>query len=128
MSKADIVKEWIFLADSDLNSAVFLKGMFPVPIEIICYHCQQCAEKYLKAFLAFNDELIIKTHDLTILNKMCNKINAGFSSIEEQCLRLTDYSTNVRYPTSLDINENDMNLAIIDATKIKIFINNLINN
>lgn len=128
MSKAEVVKEWIFLAESDLNSAVFLKGMFPVPIEIICYHCQQCAEKYLKAFLAFNDELIIKTHDLTILNKMCNKINAGFSSIEEQCLRLTDYSTNVRYPTSLDINENDMNLAIIDATKIKNFINNLINN
>jgi len=37
----------------DLNTAEYLKNMKPLPIEIICYHCQQSAEKYLKGYLVF---------------------------------------------------------------------------
>lgn len=41
-------KEWQRLADMDLKTVVYPKKMKPLPIEIICYHCQQSAEKYLK--------------------------------------------------------------------------------
>lgn len=42
-------KEWLEFAAMDLDSAQFLLGMRPVPVEIICYHCEQAAEKLLKA-------------------------------------------------------------------------------
>ncbi len=39
----------------DLRSAEHLLKMHPVPIEIICYLCQQSAEKYLLAGSVFNE-------------------------------------------------------------------------
>lgn len=44
-------REWQRLAEMDLNSAVYLLNMRPTPLEIICYHCRQAAEKYLKGYL-----------------------------------------------------------------------------
>ena len=37
-------QEWQRLAEMDLVSAEYLMGMRPVPVEIICYHCQQSAK------------------------------------------------------------------------------------
>ncbi len=96
--------------------------MKPVPLEIICYHCQQCAEKYLKGFLAFKEEKIEKSHDLILLNKKCREYNIDFKEIEDECLRLTDYGINVRYPFHINLTEYDMKIAIKDATKIKEFV------
>jgi HEPN domain-containing protein len=73
MDNKDIAKEWFKIAKTDLSSAQFLQSMSPVPIEIICYHCQQSAEKYLKGFLALKGEEIKKTHDLVQLNKICQR-------------------------------------------------------
>ena len=41
-------QEWQRLAALDLRTAEYLLNMSPLPIEIICYHCQQSAEKSLK--------------------------------------------------------------------------------
>ena len=46
-------QEWQRIAAMDLSTAEYLLGMSPLPIEIICYHCQQSAEKYLKGYLVF---------------------------------------------------------------------------
>jgi HEPN domain-containing protein len=54
MKNHDIAIEWFKMAEIDINSANFLLAMKPVPFEIICYHCQQCVEKYLKGFIALN--------------------------------------------------------------------------
>ncbi|MDZ7401153.1 MAG: HEPN domain-containing protein [candidate division KSB1 bacterium] len=124
MDKFQIVQEWFDIADTDLASAKYLQSMHPIPIEIICYHCQQSAEKYLKGFLAWNEHEVIKTHDLVLLNQLCLSYDEGFKSIEEECLRLTDYAVNVRYPYPMDLNETDMKLAIKDAEKIKEFVLN----
>lgn len=44
-NKSD-VKEWIHFADMDVLSANYLnKIAYPKPMEIICFHCQQAAEK-----------------------------------------------------------------------------------
>ena len=78
MDNKDVAKEWLKIAETDLDSADFLHGMKPIPIEIICYHCQQSAEKYLKGFLALKGEVIEKIHDLVRLNKICHKYDKGF--------------------------------------------------
>ncbi len=122
MNNLEIAQEWFDIAEKDLSSAKYLRNMNPIPIEIICYHCQQSAENLLKGFLALNGHEIIKTHDLILLNKLCQEYDEEFKLIEEECLRLTDYGINIRYPYPMDLNESDMKLAIKDAEKIKEFI------
>ncbi len=117
MDNKNIAKERINIAEADLSSAEFLQNMRSIPTEIICYHCQQSAEKYLKGFLALNSEEIKRTHDLVILNKECCKYDEDFETIEEECLMLTDYGVNIRYPFPMDINETDMEVAIRVPTK-----------
>jgi len=73
MDKREAAKEWFKIAESDLSSAAFLQEMRPTPVEIICYHCQQSAEKYLKGFLSLKEEEIQKTHDLVLLSSMSPK-------------------------------------------------------
>lgn len=122
MNNKNIAKEWFELAEMDLSSAEFLQDMRPIPVEIICYHCQQCSEKYLKGFLVLQGEEILKTHDLVLLNSICCKYDKDFKKIEKACLVLTDYSVNIRYPLRIDINEADMKIAIKKANAIKKFI------
>ena len=122
MDNIEIVKEWFFIGDKDLESAIFLKNMHPVPLEIICFHCQQCAEKYLKGYLAFKEDKIEKIHNLIEIKEMCMNHGVDFKKIQEECKRLTDYGSNIRYPMHLDITMHDMELAIKDATKIKKFV------
>ena len=122
MDNKDVAKEWFKVTETDLASADFLQSMKPVPVEIICYHCQQSAKKHLKGFLALKGEAIEKIHDLIRLNKICQKYADDFEMIEEDCLMLTDYAVNVRYPFPVGINEADMLLALKSACKIRDFV------
>ena len=45
MTKEEYAQEWLSLAEMDLQSAEYLKGMRPMPLEIICFHSQQAVEK-----------------------------------------------------------------------------------
>jgi len=61
MSNFKEISEWLNIANMDLTTSEFLyNNMKPVPYEIICYHCQQSAEKFLKAFLIYNNVVIKK--------------------------------------------------------------------
>ncbi len=122
MDNFQIAREWFNIAEMDIASAKYLQNMRPVPVEIICYHCQQSSEKFLKGFLSACGHEITKTHDLILLNKICQKYYVEFKSIEEECLRLTDYGVNIRYPYPMELNETDLKIAIKDAGKIKIFV------
>ena len=81
MDNIEIVKEWFFIGDKDLESAIFLKNMHPVPLEIICFHCQQCAEKYLKGYLSFKEDKIEKIHNLIEIKEMCMNHGVDFKKI-----------------------------------------------
>ncbi|SHH84037.1 HEPN domain-containing protein [Caloranaerobacter azorensis DSM 13643] len=122
MNNKDIAYEWFDFADNDLDSAKFLLQMYPIPLEIICYHCQQSAEKYLKGYIALNGDNIIKTHDLTLLNKICMKFDKDFQEIEDDCIELVDYGVQVRYPFRIELEEQDMKKALESAERIKNFI------
>jgi len=126
MDNKKFSEEWFLIADADLGSAAFLQNMKPIPIEIICYHCQQSAEKFLKGFLASMGVEIAKTHDLPQLNIMCKALDEEFTQIEGQCLRLTDFGVMVRYPYPIDINFTDMEIALRDANEIKRFVSDKI--
>lgn len=122
MNNRDVAQEWFKVAEMDLASAEYLRNMLPVPVEIICYHSQQAAEKFLKGYLAFQGEPVRKTHDLLLLNKCCAAFDISFKNIENQCLQLTDFGVNVRYPFSLEVNENDAMEALKHAGQVGDFV------
>lgn len=122
MDNKTLAQEWFTYAEADLQSALFLVNMRPAPLEIICYHCQQSSEKYLKGFIALNGGELLKTHDLLVLNRKCSLYNTNLSILEDDCLSLTDYGVQVRYPFHIDVTEEDMKMAIKSATRIKNFI------
>ncbi|MGL4671068.1 HEPN domain-containing protein [Cetobacterium sp.] len=119
MDKKDIALEWFKFANEDLSSAQFLLNKVPTPLEIICYHCQQSAEKYLKGFLLLNGEKLQRTHDLIFLNNICKKYSSEFENIEDDCLELIDYGVEVRYPMNIQLNDYDVKNALKSAEKIK---------
>ena len=111
MDKNGIVKSWCDFAKDDLITAKYLLGLHPLKLEIICYHCQQSAEKILKGFLIDKNIDPPKTHDLRLLRRMCGKIAEGFDEIEESCVHLTAYGVQPRYPMEIEISESDMRQA-----------------
>jgi len=70
--KQEMLQQWIDKGKDELRSAEYLSTMHhPTPDEVICYLCQQSAEKYLKAFIYSHDIEPDKTHDLEYLLEIC---------------------------------------------------------
>jgi HEPN domain-containing protein len=68
-------------------------------VEDALFHCQQAAEKALKAFLTFHDRPFRKTHDLASLGKQCADIDATLEGLVERLDDLSEYAWAYRYPT-----------------------------
>ena len=121
--KEDLLQQWLDKAKEDLRAAEYLSTMHnPTPDEIICFLCQQSAEKYFKAFIFLNDIEPEKTHDLNLLLEVCIKYNADFSVLLTKARILTDYAVMPRYPNELQITEEDMKNAISYAKAIQEFV------
>jgi HEPN domain-containing protein len=66
-NKDDLVKEWTHKAEHDLGMAELALENKPEYTDSICFHCQQTAEKYLKAYLVFLEAPFEKKHNLVYL-------------------------------------------------------------
>lgn len=94
-----IVKEWVAKAEEDYQAALRLHNFSHEPTPgVVCFLAQQCAEKYLKAFLTQNNEPFRKTHDLEELLELIIPLSSGFESIRDSLLLLNDYAVDIRYP------------------------------
>jgi HEPN domain-containing protein len=95
---AAIAREWIIKAENDLKTAAHtLKIGKGCPTDTVCFHGQQCVEKYLKAFLVVKSIDFPRTHDIERLVALLPENIWLRLSIEEQ-RRLTAYATVTRYP------------------------------
>jgi HEPN domain-containing protein len=94
----DVVRQWVAKADDDLLTAAHtIKLGEECPTDTVCYHAQQCVEKYLKAALVLTGIDFPKTHDLQKLTALVPPNVRPTLSAEEQA-RLTEYATEARYP------------------------------
>ena len=93
-----VAREWTAKGDNDLKNAVHtLKLGKDCPTDTVCFHAEQCVEKYLKAFLVALEKPFPKTHDIeSLISLMPKDIRLGLT-VEEQ-RRLTEYATVLRYP------------------------------
>ena len=116
-----LVEEWFRFADDDIDTVLLLKEMRPQHREIICYHCEQAVEKYLKGFLVSKDKMPPKTHDLTLLCNLCSEYESIFSGLLPNCNYLTDFGVLPRYPKEMDISDTNVEKAIRYALEVKDF-------
>lgn len=94
-----LVNEWILKAEEDYKAALALNRQrkFKLP-NSICFHCQQCIEKYLKAYLVYNETEPSRTHDLRKLNDIASSFDPSLNNIYDHLEQLNPYSVEFRYP------------------------------
>jgi HEPN domain-containing protein len=115
------VLEWIKIADDDFDSAEIPNQASRKHHEIICYHCAQAVEKYLKGYLEYKDIVSEKTHNLTYLNSICIDKDNRFINIKAECDFLNKFANDIRYPHRYETKENDVNFCINAVKKIRDF-------
>ena len=110
-------EKWLLIAREDLAVArlVLTQDFFST----VTYHCQQVAEKALKAYLCYQAQSITKTHDLSKLLEQCMQFNSKFKKLYPAVRQLNPFATKFRYPTEFDIPDlNEAKLAIKHAASI----------
>jgi len=113
------VRKWTRRAQMDFDGAsVLVKNMFRPPIEVVCFLCQQSAEKILKAYTIAQKGSRTRSHELEDLLDECIPYSADFSNIKDCCVDLSPYLGAARYPSEIDITEYDMKKALNDAAQI----------
>jgi len=99
-----IVQQWLLKADNDLRTAEYgLTAKEPIT-DTICFHCQQCVEKYLKMYLVSQGNEPSKTHNISMLVEQCAQYDPAFRKLE-RLVFLTSYAVTLRYPDDFYIPE-----------------------
>ena len=93
------VRDWIVKAEEDYESARTLVRKRKLNLSnAVCFHAQQCAEKYLKAFLVFHRIAFPKTHDLLDLLELAKKADPTLELLKSDLTYLEPYAVEFRYP------------------------------
>lgn len=93
-----VIQQWVQKAENDLKNATHtLKLGKATPTDTVCFHAQQCVEKYLKALVVYENKDFSKTHYISALIDLLPANIRPDLSPEEQEL-LTDYAVSTRYP------------------------------
>ncbi len=98
MSGVSPERKWFEKADQDLEMARRALGPKKLLPEMVCYHAQQCAEKYLKGYLIAQSVPFRFVHDLVYLTQLCTTHEPAFEELMSAAEILGEYGTTVRYP------------------------------
>ncbi len=96
--RANEVGRWLQKAEHDFMAAEHMMQLVEQGLtDIVCFHCQQCAEKYLKALLVYLERAFPKTHDLRLLLDLLAD-DTPSSLRREEVIPLNRYAIEGRYP------------------------------
>src|SRR5438105_4344008 len=91
-------REWVRKAENDFRGARGLARKEPPLHDLVCFHCQQCAEKYLKALLEELGIPIAKTHELEKLLTALQPHRRALTPLKRGLSFLTRFAVEIRYP------------------------------
>ncbi len=114
------VREWIEVADEDLRVARHTLSLVEdCPYRMVAYHAQQCAEKYLKAYLVLRGADFPYTHNIARLRELCTSL-AEWPADLRDADELSPFSISTRYPgESLIVTEAEALKAIAIADHVR---------
>ena len=94
----ELARQWVIKAGNDLLNADNNLNAETIPLDTVCFHCQQAAEKLLKAFLVGKGRIYPITHDLLAILENIIPVNAEAEQLRDDLALLTPYAVEVRYP------------------------------
>lgn len=117
----EVARQWVQKAENDLRTSEHLLRLRrDRPNEVICFHAQQCAEKYLKALLIINDVEFPRTHQLsTLLALIPAPVRPELTPEEQEAL--TEYAVTTRYPGDYEpISDEEARRAVQIARRLRV--------
>jgi HEPN domain-containing protein len=116
------IKKWIEKADHDLGSAKIIFLHLPDYFDTIAFHCQQAAEKYLKAILIYYRIDFIRTHDLVYLLDLLSREVSIDELKFKNAFTLNNYGVQIRYPNKiLSLTKEELEKAIHISEGFRLF-------
>lgn len=91
-------REWVGKAEDDYQLAAEGSRLSRPFHDQVCFHCQQAAEKYLKAVLEQLGLSVPKTHDLERLLGALLPHHPTLRPLRRGLAFLTNFSVAIRYP------------------------------
>ena len=117
------IEEWLNFAKEDLDTAKTLLNSEYLFNRSICYHCQQSAEKDLKAYIIYLDLPLNKTHNLIKIVDQISELDKEITHLQKAVEVLTDYIVTARYPDDSElITDEESKLAFNESEKINNYI------
>ena len=110
--------EWVRKAEADFVAAEHLAKAKPPVHDPLCFHCQQAAEKYLKALLEEYRIPIPGTHDLDVLLNLILPQQPKTASLRRILNLLTQYAVEYRYP-GLHASSRQARSALRHAARVR---------
>ena len=116
----EVVAQWVLKAESDLKTAaLLLRVRRDCLTDIVCFHVQQCVEKYVKAMLVLNAIEFPRTHQISLLLALVPAQVRPVLTPQEQD-RLTEYAVTTRYPGDYDpISREEARQAVQTARRLR---------
>ena len=116
-------QSWLLKAERDLALAKLAQAQMPNASDLICYHCQQAAEKYLKALIVHHGLALRKSHDLEELLDILIPSEPGISDEHyDEAVKIKVYAVGIRYPSHApDPSNADVLEALASAEFFKSF-------
>jgi HEPN domain-containing protein len=114
-----ITGEWVAKAEGDFATAQRELNATEQPnYDAVCFHAQQCAEKYLKAFLQEANVSFPRTHDLADLLSLTLSNEPTWASMAADLNILSAFAVEYRYPgDSADLDEAKEALQICEKVR-----------
>jgi len=94
----EIARQWLAKARNDLLNADNNLMSKEIPYDTVCFHCQQAAEKLLKAYLIGNGLIPPLTHDLLLVLEKILPLNKEAEKLRDPLAILMPYAVEIRYP------------------------------
>ena len=113
-----LTARWVRKAEADLVGARTLAVSDEPLFDLICFHCQQAAEKYLKALLQDLDVEVPRTHKLGDLLLLLHAHDAKVKTLGRSLAALNRYAVDVRYPGE-DASKRQAAAALRHAEKVR---------
>jgi HEPN domain-containing protein len=95
-ARADLVRGWLRKAAADLTTARLCLSAGEA-LDAACFHAQQGAEKYIKAYLIAYEIDFPFIHNLATLIELCAEYDPSFLDIRALAQGLTPYAVELRY-------------------------------
>lgn len=113
-----LTREWVEKAEDDYRVARRERQAKPAVHSAVCFHAQQCVEKYLKALLQEHEISFHRTHDLEALMKLGLPVVQALETHRESLQWLTTFAVEVRYP-GMKARSRDADRCLQIATSLR---------